>query len=160
MWQFLVGQAPTENMSIKGQAHHWPLSLRISATVSCEVIQASMPRKLGGNRACGRLLCLGCIRKWCGDWMSVLYETQASVPYFNGMHILYSQNLKPNAKYSYRVEVGGFQGVAYEFDTIKDGVVSESELKSSLPNSQNYLGHSLSQQGFWVSFGCPNPQKL
>ena len=37
-------------------------SLRIKTTFSCEIIHASMPRKLGCNRACGRELCPGCPR--------------------------------------------------------------------------------------------------
>ena len=32
------------------------------ATFSSEVIHAPMPRKLGGNRACSRVLCPGCPR--------------------------------------------------------------------------------------------------
>ena len=32
-----------------------PRNLRIKATFSCEVIRESTPRKLDGNRACGRL---------------------------------------------------------------------------------------------------------
>ena len=37
-------------------------NLRIETTVefSCEVTHAAMPRKMGGNRACGRVLCPGC----------------------------------------------------------------------------------------------------
>ena len=44
----LVVEIPMDNMS-----NDKPINA--ACTFSCEVIHASMPRKLGGNRACGRV---------------------------------------------------------------------------------------------------------
>ena len=49
-----------DNMSLKKKNINDPGSLQIKATFSCEVIHASMPKKLSGNRACGRAVCPGC----------------------------------------------------------------------------------------------------
>ena len=39
-------------------------------TLCCEVIYVSLPRKLGDNRACSRVLCPGCPRIWCRNYIS------------------------------------------------------------------------------------------
>ena len=60
--------APVDRMSVNAwlyKAKHIndPRCLRIEYTVKCyEVIHASMPRRPGGNRSCGRELCPRCPR--------------------------------------------------------------------------------------------------
>ena len=54
--QCLVVQSPIDNMSNNRPS----TSMTHVATFICEDIHASMPRKRGGNRACGRVLCPGC----------------------------------------------------------------------------------------------------
>ena len=61
--QYLVVKTHMDNMSRKYAKHmNDPRCLWIKATFSCEVIHALMPRKLGDDRACGRVLCPGCPR--------------------------------------------------------------------------------------------------
>ena len=59
-------QTPMDNMSTnKPSTSYGPHSLQIKATFSSEVIHASMPRTLGDNRVCSRVLCPDCPHIWC-----------------------------------------------------------------------------------------------
>ena len=53
--QCMVVQRLVDNMSNNKPSKSMTQQVQIKATFSCEVIYASMPRKLADNRACGRV---------------------------------------------------------------------------------------------------------
>ena len=56
--EYLVVQTPMDDRSKhKPSTSMTQVALGIKATFSCQVIRASMPRKLVGSRAYGRVLC-------------------------------------------------------------------------------------------------------
>ena len=67
VWQFLVLQ--TNIVNISGNRSSTSMSYVACDSQIYLVVRSSMPRELDGNRACSRLLCLGCPRITCRNHM-------------------------------------------------------------------------------------------
>ena len=86
--QWPVVQIPMNNMSKKGQAHQRPTYLANQNYVQFWgqlPVVASMTRKLGGTRVCGRVSSPGCPRIYCRNLMLELYWQ-----FFKGITRLFS----------------------------------------------------------------------